>query len=212
MVKGGNRPGRGEDLVITWIMALLIIVILLVISLVIVGNIQANDLVIILESGTVRNNSLGDTMVAGLALSNETFINYANTTIIALNDISCSLFNITNATTGTLIGAGNFTVGGVGNCGVRLLNGTISPDTYNSSNFNSTYSFNHNTFTGTDSLINNFTGGILTFGTFFNVLFTAVAIFAVLAVFLAVLLFLVVVTNKIRGRGGGSSGFGDGGL
>lgn len=154
------------------------------------------------SGGNVLNNSDGTTMASGLALSNETFINFANSTIVGLNKVGCSLFNITNASDNSLIGSGNYTIGGTGNCFVKLVDGTIPG--FNASLFNSSYSFSYNDYLAPDTLISNVTEGSVVFFGFAPTWFTIMAI----VLLIVLLLSLLAIVLKIAGSSK-KGGFGE---
>jgi len=137
----------------------------------------------------------GDVQDSTFVLTNASYTAYANSSIVGLKDIACSLYNFTNSS-GEVMDATNYTLGSTGNCYVIGADGSE----WNGSTMNATYSFTYNSFTDPDGVINNFTSGALTFATYAPTIFTALAIVLLIAVFL-------ILYQYVGGKKGGSGGF-----
>ena len=136
---------------------------------------------------------------------NVTAVTFANATLLALEDISCTIVNVTNATTTTqVIGTDNYTQS---NCllestdaGQARCNGGIT------CNWNVTFTFAYTTDTTASGVIENTTEDIGTVVNWFP-------LFIVISAMVVLILLTVIIITAIRGSGmigGGSSGGGTG--
>ena len=176
-----------------------VIVFLFVIGLIVLVFTLASDE---LENATDRTNDGGDVQDHTFVLTNASYTSYTNATLLALDDISCSLYNFTNST-GDVVDSSNYTLGSTGNC--YVLGADASE--WNGSTLNATYSFSYSTETTASGTIENTTLAISGAIDWFD-------IFIVITAMVVLILLTVIIITAIRGSGlmsaGGSTGGGGG--
>jgi len=135
--------------------------------------------------------------LTGEILTNESTITFANSTIVALDDISCSLYNLTNGTEGSAISTTEYTVGGVGNC--YVIGNATSVTTYSDEGINSTYSFTYSTETTASGTIENASQDISSTTEWFT-------IFIVMGAIVVIMLLVAIIIQVAKGFQGGNVG------
>lgn len=142
-----------------------------------------------LEDATENAVAGGDTIQQfTTVLTNTSETALVNATLLALEDISCSLYNITNSTGVELVGASNYTQSG---CYITLTDG--SP--YNGTAlWNATLSFAYTTDTTASGVIENTTSTISGTTDWFPIIL-------VISAMVVLILLTVIIITAIRGSG-----------
>ncbi len=133
MNKKGQNMNLGSLQGVIW--TLVTIGIMLVVGLTVLDNLEET------ADETVASADVLNQANTTSIYNNVTAVAFANATLLALDDITCSLYNFTNHTTGTLIGATNYTVGGDGNCYATMTDDGDANSVINGTGWNVTFAF-----------------------------------------------------------------------
>ena len=146
---------------------------------------------------TTAGEDIGETDAPQYQLTNETALAFVNSTLLALDDIACSLYNVTNETNGDL-GSVNYTASGVGNCYVTLSDDAVA-SFGNFSYFNVSTAYTYSTETTASGTIENSTEDISSVTEWFT-------IFIVMGAIVVIMLLVAIIIQVARGFQGGFGG------
>ena len=153
-----------------------------------------------LEDFSETNVNGGTVQPDNHTYDNVTSVTFSTPTIIALEDVSCIIVNVTNATTTTqVIGTDNYTQD---NCYLETTDsGQARANVGVSANWNVTYTYTYTTDTTASGVIENSTSAIGTVVNWFP-------LFIVISAMVVLILLTVIIITAIRGSGliGGGSG------